>query len=299
MERVSTFGLSQTMVNSSMSLQSRLAKAELQNASGLKATTYTGLGATETARLVTVEDTMAQTKAWSTNAQTVLDRVEVMYNTVGDIADKMSTLRSTLTTAMSDISSGTDYAALGSDLLDDLEGLMNTQVDGRYLFSGGRTDTAPVDVSLLTSPPSGTDTAYYQGDSNLAALQVSGEQSITYGVTADDSGFEKALRAANMLTGLTTDEVDTAKVSAAYDLATEALEEILATQGTISLSSSRLESAKARQDTASSLLADRASALKSVDIAEVSVNISELQNTLEASYSALGKITGLSLVSYL
>lgn len=299
MERVSSFGLGQTMLTSTMSLQARLAKAELQNASGLKAATYAGLGATESGRLVTVEDTIAQTQAWSTNAQTVLDRVEVMYNAVGDIADAMTSLRSTLATAMSDVSSGTDYAALGRDLLDDLAGLMNTEVDGRYLFGGGRTGTAPVDVSLLTSPPNGTDTAYYQGDSSRAALQVSGEQSITYGVTADASGFEKALRAANLLTGLSTGEVDTTKVSAAYDLATEALEEILATQGTLSLSSSRIDAAKTRQETAVSLLSDRATALKSVDVAEVSVNISELQNTLEASYAALGKITGLSLVSYL
>jgi len=299
MERVSTFGLGQTMLTSSLSLQSRLAKAELQNASGLKASTYTALGAADSSRLVTVEDTVSRTKAWSSNAQTVLDRVEVMYSTVGSIADKMTSLRTTLSAAMSDTSSVTDYASLGSTLLDDLSGLMNTQVDGRSLFGGGRTDTKPVDVSKLTSPPTGVDTSYYQGDSNQASIQVSTDQTITYGVTADNSGFEKALRAANLLKGLTTNPVDSTKVSAAYSLATEALDDLLTTQGNISLSSSRLEAAKTRQDNAVTMLNDRASALKSVDVAEVSVHISELQNTLEASYSALGKITSLSLVKYL
>jgi len=300
MERVSTFGLGQTMVNSSLSLQTRLAKAELQNASGLKTSTYTALGATDSSRLVSIEDALTKTKSWSTNAQTVLDRVEVMYNTVGSIADKMTSLRSTLSTAMSDTSSTTDYASIGSDLLDDLEGLMNVQVDGRYMFGGSNTTTAPVDVSLLTASPTTADTSYYQGDSDLASIRVSDDQTITYGVTADNTGFEKALRAANMLKDVSSSStVDSSKVKAAYDLATEALQDLLKTQGDLSLSSSRLESVKTTQDNAVTMLTDRASDLKSVDVAEVSVNISQLQNTLEASYSALGKITSLSLVKYL
>lgn len=299
MERVSTFGLGQTMVNSSLSLQSRLAKAELQNASGLKTATYAALGAADSSRLVSVEDALTKTRAWSTNAQTVLDRVEVMYNSVGSIADKMTSLRSTLSTAMSDTGSTSDYAALGSDLLDDLSGLMNVQVDGRYLFGGSRTDTAPVDVSQLTASPTTADTSYYQGDSSLASIRVSDDQTITYGVTADNTGFEKALRAANMLKDISSSTVDSSKVKAAYDLATDALQDLLKTQGDLSLSSSRLESVKTTQDNAVTMLTDRAGDLKSVDVAAVSVNISQLQNTLEASYSALGKITSLSLVKYL
>jgi flagellar hook-associated protein 3 FlgL len=304
MERVSTFGLGQTMLSSTLSLQSRLAKAELQNASGLKTSTYTALGAADSSRLVSVEDALTKTKAWSSNTQTVLDRVEVMYNSVGSIADKMTSLRSTLSTAMSDTNSTTDYAALGDDLLDDLSGLMNVQVDGRYLFGGSRTDTAPVDVSLLTAAPTTADTSYYQGDSSLASIRVSDDQTITYGVTADNSGFEKALRAANMLKDISssatsTSSVDSSKVKAAYDLATDALKDLLKTQGGLSLSSSRLEAVKTTQDNAVTMLTDRVSDLKSVDVAEVSVTISQLQNTLEASYSALGKITSLSLVKYL
>lgn len=304
MERVSTFGLGQTMLSSTLSLQSRLARAELQNASGLKTSTYTALGATDSSRLVSVEDALTKTKAWSSNTQTVLDRVEVMYNSVGSIADKMTSLRSTLSTAMSDTNSTTDYAALGDDLLDDLSGLMNVQVDGRYLFGGSRTDTAPVDVSLLTAAPTTADTSYYQGDSSLASIRVSDDQTITYGVTADTSGFEKALRAANMLKDISssatsTSSVDSSKVKAAYDLATDALKDLLKTQGGLSLSSSRLEAVKTTQDNAVTMLTDRVSDLKSVDVAEVSVTISQLQNTLEASYSALGKITSLSLVKYL
>lgn len=299
MERVSTFGLGRTMVNSALSLQSRLAQAELQNASGLKTTTYTALGATDSSRLVSVEDALAKTKAWSGTAQTVLDRVEVMYNSVGSLADKMTSLRSTLATAMSDTGSTTDYEALGQDMLDDLAGLMNVQVDGRYLFGGSRTDTAPVDVSSLGTASTTADTSYYQGDGALASIRVSDDQTISYGVTADSPGFEKAIRAANQLKGLSTSPVDSSKVKAAYDLATEALQDLLKTQGGLSLSSSRLEAVKTARDNAVTMLTDRATALKSVDVAEVSVSISQLQNTLEASYSALGKITSLSLVKYL
>lgn len=158
-----------------------------------------------------------------------------------------------------------------------------------------------MDISALSpaSVPSSVDTAYYTGDSQIASVRVSGQQTISYGVTADGTGFEKALRAANLLATMTTSPLDTSALDEAYDLATKAMDALIAVQSGLSTISERLESAKTRQTDALSLLDSMSSNLKEVDVAVVTVTLSSYQTQLEASYSALSKVSDLSLTKYL
>ncbi len=302
MERVSSYGLGQSLLASSMALQSRYASNLSKQASGLQAETYGELGA-GAATLISLEGTTARLSTWAGTTQTALDRVQSMYSAVGDMADQMTALRTTLSAALSAEGSGTslDYYATGTALLEDLADLMNLRQDGRYLFAGSRTDTAPVDVGALTIPtsPSTADNAYYQGDGETASVRVSEQQTIGYGVVAGGTAFEKALRAANILANVVTEPLDTDAVKAAYDLATEALDGLLAVQSGLSITASRLENAKTSQDSRLSLSETMISDVKSVDVAELAVKVSQYQTQLEASYAALGKVGQLSLTKYL
>jgi flagellar hook-associated protein 3 FlgL len=297
--RVSTFGLGETMLRSSLAVQSKYATASTQQASGLISTTYGGLGS-QSSSLMSTETATAQLTTWSANTSVANDRVQSMYSAVGDMIDALTSFRSTLSAAKSSTSNDT-LDDTGSDLLEDLTDLMNLKMDGRYLFAGSNTDTAPVDVSALTAPssPSTADTSYYTGDSEQSSVRVSSQQSISYGISGDSTGFEKALRAANIIANITTSPLDTDSVDEAYDLATEALDALIAIQSGLSNTSARLESAMSRQSTALDQMDTIASNLKEVDTAEVAVKISQYKTQLEASYSALGNVGQLSLVKYL
>lgn len=299
-ERVSTYGLGQSIMQSSMALQSRYAAATSHQASGLVADSYGDLGA-KALRLISFETSSTRLQTWSDTTQIADDRVQAMYSAVGDMTDQLTSLRSTLSAALSSDGTDLDLNASGQSMLSDLANLMNLRQGGRYLFAGSRTDTAPVDVSSLTTPtsPSTADTAYYQGDGKIASVRTSERQTIDYGVTADGTAFEKALRAANILATMTTAPVDTTAVSEAYDLATEALDGLLAVQGGLSINSNRLETAQSTQDGALSLLETMTSNIKAVDAAELMVKLSQYETQLQASYSALGKIGSLSLTNYL
>ncbi|MFD2235184.1 flagellin [Phaeospirillum tilakii] len=300
-ERVSTYGLANTMLSSAMGLQSRFAQASAQNASGLKGNNYTDLDPGECGRLIAVENALNRTQTWSSNAQTVLSRVEAMYAAMGDMTDKLTNLRTTLSVAMSDTATVVDYAAFGSELLDDLAGLMNTEVAGDYVFGGTVSKIKPVDTANLSTTPSvaAPDTAYYEGSSSLASVQVSMDVTVTYGVNAGDTsdGFEKALRAANLLKHTTP--LTASAISAIYDLTVAAIDELTSTQAGLSLTASRLTSAKTLQDNAATLLTNQVSSLKDVDTAAAAVKVTNLQTTLQSSYSALAKVTKLSLTNYL
>jgi len=297
MERVSSWGLSQALLRSTMATQARLAEKQSASASGLKGESYADLSA-DSAKLISMETAVARLQARSDNTQTALDRVEAMHTAVGSMVDLAGDLRTTLSQMLADTDDTVDYNAVGQGLLSDLADLMNLQMDGRYLFGGSRTTTAPVDTSVLAVPatPSTADDGYYLGDDVTQSVGVSDQSAIDYGVTAGESGFEKILRAANILANADTSDQDA--ITEAYDLATEALDELLAAQGRLSVNASRLETFGERQDTALSLLGDRISDVKSVDVAAVTVEISQLQSILEASYSALSKVSSLSLTDF-
>lgn len=299
MERVSSWGLSQALLRSSMAVQARLAEKQTASASGLKGESYADLSA-DSGKLISMESAMTRLQTRSDNTQTALDRVEAMHSAVGSMADLAGDLRTTLSQLLSQTDDTVDYNEVGQGLLNDLADLMNLQMDGRYLFGGGRTTSAPVDTSQLTVPttPSTADLGYYQGDDSTQSVEVSDQSAIDYGVTAGESAFEKILRAANILANYDTTDTSGDAVTEAYDLATEALDELLAVQGRLSVNAGRLEDYGERQDTAISLLSDRISDVKSVDVAAITVEISQLQTVLEASYSALSKISALSLADY-
>ena len=299
MERVSTAGLGQALLRSAMTVQARLADRQTAQASGLKQETYAALGA-DSGKLISLESQLSRLQGRSDTAQTALDRTEAMTSAVGSMVDLVSEMRTTLSEMSTQSSDSVDYNQVGETMLADLAELMNLQMDGRYLFGGGQTTSAPVDVSLLTAVttvPSTADTSYYLGDDTVQSAKVSDQAGVDYGVNANESGFEKALRTANILANIDPDDADA--IAEAYDLATEAMDELLAAQGRLGVNSGRLESYQQQQDTAISLIGERISDMKAVDVAQVTVEISQYETTLEASYAVLGKISKLSLVDYL
>lgn len=299
-ERVSSFGLSQTMLQSAMTLQARLAEKQMSSSSGLVTDTYANLSA-KAGKVISLESALTRTETWSSNTQTALDRTSSMYDAVGGMIDQLTSLRSALSAARSDGTGAANAAQAGSNALTDLAALMNLQVDGRYLFGGSRSDAAPVDPSALAVPsiPSSADTAYFGGDSEAMSVRASEQQTIEYGITADGEGFEKALRAANIMAHLDSGNLDEASITEAYDLATEALDALLTVQSRLSLAAGRLEDGLARQDGYASLVGEMISDIKSVDVAAVTAEISRYETALEASYTALGKVSRLSLTDYL
>lgn len=298
--RVSTFAMGQTVLRSALSVQADYATASIQKSSGLKASTYGELGS-QASSLISTEAAATQLTTWKTNTGTANDRTQAMYSAVGDMIDQLTTLRTTLSAVKSSSSSSVDLNQTGKDLLADLADQMNTRMDGRYLFAGGNTDTAPVDTSLLALPnsPSTADTSYYTGDSEVASVRVSSQQTISYGVTADGAAFEKALRSANILANMNTSPIDQDTINEVYDLATEALDGLIAVQSRLSNSSARLEAAETRQTSSLDLLDSMASDLKEVDVASISVKLAQYETQLQASYSALGSLSKFSLTNYL
>ena len=192
-----------------------------------------------------------------------------------------------------------DLAAAASSALEDLAGLLNVRYEGRYLFGGSATTSAPVDIDgYAAADPTVADTSYYKGNGTIASVQVSADRTIAYGVTAADPAFERMLRAVQALSTVdgTTSDSDLEAMSA--DLVS-ALDAVTAVQSRLSISSAALERAATSQQDYQDFVANQLTGLTGVDVAAVTVQLTAYETQLQASYAAVGKVQGLSLLDYL
>jgi flagellar hook-associated protein 3 FlgL len=224
-----------------------------------------------------------------------------MYSAVGSVSTLITNLRSQLTAATT--GSSTDTASLISsaqDMLQEMGSILNTQYDGQYVLSGASTSTAPVNLTGFdsgTGSLSTANTSYYQGDDEIASVRVADDQSVDYGVTADNSAFEQVMRVLRYIANSTS--LSSSDISSALNLASSALDATSIVQSKLSDASSQIESASSQQTDYKNYASTLGSDLTSVDVAAVTAQLSTYQSQLEASYAAISKIDSMSLASYL
>ncbi|PKR90533.1 flagellar biosynthesis protein FlgL [Pleomorphomonas diazotrophica] len=295
--RVATFASSDRLLQAALKVQAKQAEATLQQASGQISEDYGGLGS-KAGSVVSLQSSISMSKSYAEAASTAGDRVEAMYDAVDSIIEQITSMKATLSSFASTTSGTDELKVTAEEMLESLASLMNTQLGGRYLFSGSAVDTAPVDLDSLATAtsPSSSDTSYYRGDDAITSVKVSSEQTVSYGVTADDENFEKALRALSLVASGATDE-DT--LSEASDLLDEAISGLATVQTRLSLNASALETAISDQENYQEFAGNLATSLSGVDVAVVAAEMSAYETQLQAAYAAIGNIASLSLSSYL
>lgn len=298
-DRVATYTQSASLIKELMRLQVEHATATLQESSGLVADTYSGLGS-ETQKLLNLESEYSEMTSQSENAQMALERVNIMYDSTSSILNLLTQGMKEITEALGAVH--VDGSYLSAELQqgkEALAGTLNVQLNGIYLFAGGAA-SPPVDINdaayNVTVDAATVDSAYYQGSDYIAQVQASSGLVVEYGVTADSSGFEKALRAYNLAL---SDPENEAVITQAYDLMKEGFKEINTIQTILSSQATTLDNQIDENTDTLNLLDTMIGDIKKSDLAEVTVKIAELETQLEASYSIATKLLQLNLYDYI
>lgn len=297
---ISTYGLYNSVLGNAKNVQKAEAQASIQESTGLVGSSFEDYGS-KSRQLLTLQNEATQAQSWSDNTATASDRSQATYSALGNMITSLTSLKTQLAASMSG-SASTTLNGTGQSTLEDLASELNTQLDGRYLFAGSQTDQPAVDLTTYeTTTASATtpDASYYQGDSQLASVRISDSTTVTYGVTADNSSIEEALRAAKLVSQAATDPVDSAALSSAFDLVGKAITDLSNLQAGVSVTSNRLQDAQESQTSYLSLLSDATSSIKDVDSAQALANVKELDTQLQASYSALSIVMQVKLTDYL
>lgn len=298
--RIATFAQSNKMIADAMRVETVMANKQIQESSGVVSSDFGGYGS-DAEHLVNLQVSVTRAQSYIDAATLADSKVQVMYSAVGSMTDILTQLRSQLSAASTGSSTETNSViTTAQQMLEEVGSLMNTQYDGQYVFAGGKTDAAPVDLTSFSSGSgslTATDTSYYNGDDEIASVRVGAGETVSYGVTADNSAFEEVMRVLKFVANSTT--LSSSDISSALDLAGTALDDTAAVQAKLSNAASSIETASARQTDYKSYAETLSSDLTGVDVAAITAQLSTYQAQLTASYSALAKILSINLASYL
>ena len=146
-----------------------------------------------------------------------------------------------------------------------------------------------------------TKPSFYKGDTVKQTARIDSSVTVEYGITGDESGFEKLFRALYLTrtANVSPGSVDTTTLETALGLTLEALDEIPNIRTRIGSDRLVLETMRSRQDDFILFANEAASEIEDVDVAAAITRLSQEQMQLEASYTVTARLSQLTLAQFL
>ena len=316
LSRIGTFGQQQLILDATLRTQGSLVETQLQLATGKKTQQFSGIPQ-DTPRLVNLKNEMARSEQFLLNITHTERRLELMNFSLEGIDELGREMRSVLRNSLhGDAANTINLPNIANQFLAQAVDLLNQRDDSRHLFAGGRTDTLPVDlgngVYTAPAPPPfdpTPDTGYYQGDATIQEVRIDETFVLQYGVTADESAFEKIIRALDSIAQITFSSPITPAENQVIDDAITALSEALDNNGLqktvsdfsadVSLKLRTLDAQRDKHNDFINFAIDSIADIKNEDTAETISKLNFQQVQLEASFQLIARVTSLSLSNFL
>ena len=299
MTRVTQLAQQAQTLSNILAAQKRIQESAIQISSGFKSQTFTGI-AFDSSRLVSLEGLRTRFEQLDRNNSIVGSRLERMDQSVSTIFDAMIELRNLVIQRQNDASgSAVPLAAVAQNLLDAVAGQLNVKENGRFLFAGTLTTTAPVIFPVPDPTVFGTpDATYYTGNSTELTVRIDDTITIKYGMTADRTGFQEVIAAMKAaIQGDATNNTTLLKTSLA--LADTAIASLAGYRAEIGSDMSTIDLAKQRNGDFLLFVEQSISDIVNVDIPSAITQLTTNETILQASFLMLSRVGSLSLANYL
>jgi flagellar hook-associated protein 3 FlgL len=313
MIRIGSFAAQNLTLAKNLETQARLHEKQVQVSTGFKAQNYQGI-ATDARRLDGLEDTHARISSYTKAVDRTDQRLTEMENAVSQLQDIASDFRTRLLQAGSgDNLDQTNIQYEAETMLKQVESLLNTKYEGRYLFAGSAIDQAPVafDPGGTALPFDDVSTndiesgAYYQGNDQTLSVQADRDLEVAYGITAEPgngSGFDQLIQSLGRIARPGATPLDTAiepALGQLSDPANGAIARLADTRADIGSTRDLLENTRQRLEGTRLVVEEDMTDIEQVDIAKAMTELSSHQNTLESSYAVTARMSRLSLLNFL
>ncbi|MCX5919639.1 MAG: flagellar hook-associated protein FlgL [Deltaproteobacteria bacterium] len=226
--------------------------------------------------------------SWFTASESALSQTLDLVARVHEIAVTMNSDNQNAQTR--------DSAAVEvGELLDQAISLGNTELSGRYIFSGFETATAPFTKVMV----GGVETAQYNGDTNDFQVQIGKDENLTAGkngqtVLMDSTLFSTLGSLKKALEDNDLDGVNTqlGNLTSVEDYLNNQIADIGGRQNRAEVKANIL--GQLQLD-----LQDRLSQAEDADIAEVMIQLNSKQVIYQAALAAAARVSQMSLLDYL
>lgn len=298
--RISTYALHQSTLRDAAHTQFELFKLQTQLSSGYKSQTFEGM-ADQTEQFLGLETRISKIDLYLKNNKLIESRVNttvaVIDQTIetGTQIKNLILLRRNATTEES-----LAFPEQITNMWKALVAQLNTNSEGRYLFSGTRTDSLAVDADTFpTLEESGVpDTGYYLGSSENITARIDDNTDFTYNIRADEEGFQKIFAGLAMAMQGHNEQSDE-DLAAAYTLVDEGVKAVISLQAKANANKVSISQVNERHESFKIYWKGVIEDVGSTDLVSVSTQVAINQGILQASFQAFGLINSLKLSDFL
>lgn len=297
--RVSTYAVHQSLLADYNKVNSDLTTLQRQISSGRIARTFEELDG-KVERVNALENKIKNLQQNIDSNTVVIGRMQTMSQAVGDIIRVSDEIQRLIVQAQSAVEA--QYPIFKQDMenkLDQLAALLNTNIGGRYLFGGSKTNVAPV----MEPPPANVtlgvpDDGYYQGDNEIFTARATENLLLEYGVNANNPAFQQIISAA--LTAIEAfDTVSKGLLEDAQALALQASDNLNAVRSSIELNIVILQDANSFLASVQTSVQQAYGTEVATDLVSVSTEVAINQSILQATFSVFARVSSLKLSDYL
>jgi flagellar hook-associated protein 3 FlgL len=213
--------------------------------------------------------------------------LNVADSALNEVNNLITSIYASGSQSSSDIVSEEARAALANDvrsLRDQILSLANSQVRGRYIFSGSRVTTIPFSIE--------GDAVSYSGDDNVNSIRVDDGTEVQMNFSGSEV-FSPIFDAVNaLLTAM--DGNDTSSINTALSEFASVLTGLSQVRGQIGTNMNTLRNIESRLDSRETSLKEQRSRIEDADMAQAVVQLNQTQTALQTAMSAGGTILAQS-----
>ena len=328
--RISTLAQSLASQNSILDLQQKISIVREQITTGKQSSSYGGLKGEDARFSVRLRETVETKDSFIDTIEKTQLRAQVLETTLVKITDLITEVRTELINQQPGLypDQVPVMNQFADGAIDRLAGLLNTKVDGRFLFSGFGTTTQPMITTstvkaaytqpALSGGVAAINTAaatFFATNTNwnsLNALTPNTEQfsinvdvgvTLSYGETAHEDGFEEVEEILYMFSKVAFTAGDDAnyeslvtggltRIEAAFDT----INQMVADVGTFRKRIGEIETGH-RDDIV--IIGGQLHAIENADPFETAITFQTLQGQLESSFQTTASLRRLSLTQFI
>ncbi len=309
-DRVSTAGQSQYMLQQIQTAAQQLDQTQAQVASGKVATDYTGLG-DKVALLEAARTAANKADAYQANTTLAVNQADLQDSQLTSLSDLANQLRQAITQSIAN-GDGSTLMSSAQGIFDQVSQILNTKdANGNYLYGGDKDNTPPLNVTSLAQLAALPSVASAFSNGTLKkSVMVGDGQSVQIGVLASDigSGLMQTLKdIATFDAGPSGNFAATTTLTQAQDsfLTAELPTSISAAAGVNSAAAANgfvyneLKDASDHQQSLSTLYKGFVSNLEDVDMPTAITKLNQNQVALQAAMQVTSQLNQISLLNYL
>ncbi|MBT3700070.1 MAG: hypothetical protein HOE62_20050 [Alphaproteobacteria bacterium] len=192
MTRVSSLGQTTFLLQDVVRNQKSLFDHQKQTTTGMKSDTYTGI-ARDVGTLSGAKTILSRSEQFVSSNIEVERRLTIYDATMESLRDVAQEMRDNVLAAVN-TDSGIAIRSQMDNLFDTAVNLLNTRDNGRFIYSGTRTDTTPIKtttsttLAAVTADVSTTPGNVFANNSLKQQTQVDDNLNMVYGVLGEDIG---------------------------------------------------------------------------------------------------------------